>query len=189
MKESFLRQQTEGYNRISESYSGARVRSFTTAGKATVFLSHNHNDRELVLRIKYLLEKLDAKAYIDWLDSEMPKFTNYVTAERLKKKINTCNKFILIATNAAIESKWCNWELGLGDALKYANNRLAIFPIEPDDSDWKGKEYLNIYPTIVYRDGRTKYTNGQTISEGYYFRNTDKNGKHVLTSLVDWLNE
>lgn len=135
------------------------------------------------------MEKLDTKVYIDWLDSEMPEFTNAKTAREQKKKIHICNKFILIATDAAIESKWCNWELGIGDALKQANNKLAIFPVEPDNTEWKGKEYLNIYPTIVYRDGRTKYSSGQIISEGYYFRDINKDGKYVLTPLVKWLNE
>lgn len=186
MKESLLLQKTQDYNHISESYSRSRVRSFSKAENATVFLSHNHNDRELVLRIKYLLEELDAKVYIDWLDSEMPEFTNATTAKELKKKINTCDKFILIASNAAIESKWCNWELGQGDALKYESKKLALFPVEPDNSEWKGTEYLKIYPTIVYRNGKTKCSNGSIIDEGYYFQ-ISKNGKLFLTPLVKWL--
>lgn len=46
----------------------------------------------------------------------MPKVTSAETATRIKDRISRCDKFILLATNGAIDSKWCNWELGFGDA-------------------------------------------------------------------------
>lgn len=49
----------------------------------------------------------------------MPQVTSGETAIRIKDRIDKCDKFILLATDKAVESKWCNWELGYGDAKKY----------------------------------------------------------------------
>lgn len=46
----------------------------------------------------------------------MPQVTSGETAIRIKDRIDKCDKFILLATDKAVESKWCNWELGYGDA-------------------------------------------------------------------------
>lgn len=69
------------------------------------------------------------KVYIDSQDPSMPKKTFGETAKRIKERFEKCDKFILLATNGAIESKWCNWELGYGDAKKYKRN-MVLFPIK-----------------------------------------------------------
>ena len=79
----------------------------------------------------------------------MPSVTSGETAERIKNKIRNCKKFILIATEAAIASKWCNWELGYGDAFRFPND-IAIMPIkESRDRIFTGSEYLQIYPIVT----------------------------------------
>ena len=55
----------------------------------------------------------------------MPNQTSGETALRIKEIIKRCNKFVLLATDNAIESYWCNWELGIGDTYKYIKN-IAI---------------------------------------------------------------
>ena len=55
----------------------------------------------------------------------------------------------MLATEDAIASKWCNWELGFGDAEKYLTNKIAIFPIKKIGKDFSGNEYLKIYPHIL----------------------------------------
>ncbi len=91
--------------------------------------------------------KLGIRVYVDWMDEEMPAITSGTTATKIKEKIKNNQKFILLATNQAINSKWCNWELGLGDAEKYLWG-IALFPIAENSGDWKGNEYLQIYPRI-----------------------------------------
>ena len=59
-------------------------------------------DEEL---IGLLERKYNIKAYIDSLDKSMPKKTSGETASKIKQRINRCNKFILLATNGAVESK------------------------------------------------------------------------------------
>lgn len=75
-------------------------------------------------------KQYDVKVYIDSQDPSMPKITTATTAANLKARIKKCDKFILLATNAAIDSKWCNWELGYGDAQKFKAH-IALFPLKP----------------------------------------------------------
>jgi hypothetical protein len=119
----------------------------TKVGKITVFLSHKHDElRELDSAVTFL-RKHGVNIYVDWLDGGMPKYTSGKTAVRIKEKIRENNKFILLATEASINSKWCNWELGFGDSLKYLGN-IAILPVKDDNREFTGNEYLQIYPRI-----------------------------------------
>lgn len=162
-----------------ESY---RVDSKTN--KTTIFLSHKHddNDENLFNAIEFLND-FGVSVYVDWLDERMPKVTSGETATKIKDKIKQNDKFILLATEEAINSKWCNWELGLGDAAKYEKN-IALLPVKKDNRDYTGSEYLNIYPYIDYQNGLNHYKNGSFIPEGYYIYYPDSN---TITALKDWL--
>ena len=99
--------------------------------KTTVFISHKHDDLEALKGLLGYLERyFNVKVYIDSKDPSMPKVTSAKTAENIKARIKQCDKFILLATNGAVESKWCNWELGYGDAHKFRSH-IALFPLKP----------------------------------------------------------
>lgn len=155
--------------------------------KVKVFLSHKHDELEILDGAISFLKKEGIDVYVDWLDEGMPKETSGITASRIKAKILENDKFIFLATELAINSKWCNWELGLGDAAKYIDN-IVILPVEKDAQSYSGVEYLEIYPHIVYRDGTTKYSSGNIIPAGYYVLYPAVNGAHTIISLSDWLN-
>jgi hypothetical protein len=155
-------------DRITEAKNDNRYLAVTT-----IFLSHSHDDKEEVKKAVVFLRSIGVRVYIDWLDSSMPPFTSAETADKIKKKIKECNKFILLATNNAITSRWCNWELGFGDAQKYIN-KIALFPLAENSSTWSGTEYLRIYPRIEESD----YT-----SE--YYKVIYPDGKEI--SVMDWL--
>lgn len=157
-------------------------------GKVTVFLSHKHDEVEELDGAISLLKILGVEVYVDWQDKEMPKNTNGATARIIKRKIRDNKKFILLATEAAIASKWCNWELGYGDSQKYQEH-IAIFPIRNTyDPEFSGSEYLAIYPAIEYRDGTTKRVSGETIPKGYYvFAPPNQEGTRSFESLENWL--
>lgn len=92
--------------------------------------------------------------------------------------------------NDEIESKWCNWELGFGDANKYKGN-IALFPMKgKGESDYlyKGNEYMSIHPHIVYFYGTEKYKSGAYIERGYYVREEQADGSSTITLLKKWLN-
>lgn len=178
------------YSNISLNESRAEVSEILhyASAKTTVFISHKHDELDdLKGVIGFLQNKYNVKAYIDSQDPSMPKVTSAETATRIKDRISRCDKFILLATNGAIDSKWCNWELGFGDAKKY-NKHIALFPMKPEgtyDRNYKGNEYMRIYPYIVYYDGTEKYNGGAPIAKGYYVREETKNGNSI-TPLNEW---
>lgn len=139
----------------------------------TVFLSHKHNENEVLKEVVVLLSNLKVEVYLDWEDEEMPEKTSGATAIKIKDKIKSNKKFILLATEKAIESKWCNWELGYGDSHKYSDN-IAIMPIIENDGSWPGNEYLQIYPIIK--------TNYRYSTGDYYVEFQNKK-----ISLEEWL--
>jgi len=159
--------------------------------KPTVFLSHKHEDLTDLRGLIGILEDLGAKVYIDSMDNKMPEQTCGDTAKRIKEVIKFCDKFILLGTTKAIESYWCNWELGIGDTHKY-NQHIALLPMKEESQyswEYKGNEYLQIYPQIDYRDGTTNYQSGARIAEGYYIANpVNKENVTVITPLREWLN-
>ena len=161
-----------------------------TSAKTTVFLSHKHDDLEdLKDLIGFLENEFDVETYIDSMDKNMPSKTCGETATRIKHIIKSCDKFILLATDRAVESKWCNWELGFGDAHKFRQN-IAILPVKESgvsEKDYKGHEYMSIYPLILYYDGTEQYTDGRTVPKGYYYGYLNEEGVRVITPLVDWL--
>jgi len=138
--------------------------------KTTVFISHKHDDLEDLKGVLGFLEmQYSVKVYIDSRDSSMPAVTSAETGTTFKKRIEQCDKFILLATNGAIESKWCNWELGFGDAKRFGEH-IALFPMKPEgthDVLYKGNEYFSIYPYIRYSDGTEYYTDGRPVDRGY----------------------
>jgi len=192
MANYFTSGQFDLYKTTSLSTARSDPASYYTADrKITVFISHKHEDlNDLMGVIGFLEKQYNVRCYIDGLDQTMPKVTSAETAEKLKNRIKTCNKFILLATTKAIESKWCNWELGYGDSQKYKSDSLAIFPIKMKSelsTDFKGNEYMDIYPTVVYRDGTTKYADGTVIEKAYYVRTKNQKGSYTLTPLYQWL--
>ena len=161
------------------------------SSKTTVFISHRHDDLEdLQGVLGFLEDEYQVKVYIDSKDSSMPITTSAETAINLKDRIRKCDRFILLATNGAIESKWCNWELGFGDANKFPDH-IAIFPFKPRgayDYQYKGSEYMRIYPYIKFSDGSEEYSNGEKITRGYYVVTPQKE-KKIYCSLKQWLSK
>ena len=196
MKKIFERGSFSNYRITDSQLSEARAetRSFSEGGRIssqrTIFLSHKHSDLEdLKDIIGFLRQQYKVDVYIDSMDANMPKKTSGETALRIKNIIQKSDRFILLATDAAIESKWCNWELGFGDALKY-RDKIALFPIKEAgsyDFQYKGNEYMQIYPFIAYYDGTEAYDDGTPIERGYYVCYYDETGTLILNKLINWL--
>ncbi len=157
-------------------------------GKITIFLSHKHDEREALDSAISFLKNFGVEVYVDWLDDGMPKLTSGKTAKRIKEKIKENRKFVFLATEGAINSKWCNWELGYGDSHKFIDN-IAIFPIRNENVTFSGTEYLNIYPRIEYiEEGTVLRQIGGYFSAGYYVVTPIIEGESIFyTKLEDWL--
>ena len=162
-------------------------RSESRYGKVTIFLSHKHDENEELDAAVSLLKRFGVNIYVDWQDGGMPTKTSGETAKRIKSKVKECKKFIFLATEGAISSRWCNWELGFGDSQRFMDN-LAIFPIKNDyQSGFSGSEYLNIYSAIEHLEG-SKTVGGTEIPKGWYVMNpADENGHRSFTPIRTWL--
>jgi|GEM_PF-2919282 len=106
----------------------------TDSTQVRIFLSHSHADiadlsHEDVEAVRILLTGHGVDVYIDSEDAAMPGITSSETASILKKRICSCDKFILLATVNARKSKWVPWELGFADEAKGMHN-VAIFPLQ-----------------------------------------------------------
>jgi hypothetical protein len=175
---------------LNESMIFDSVTAFSS--KPTIFLSHKHDDLKDLQGVMGALKDLGAKVYIDSMDNKMPNHTSGETALRIKEIIKYCDKFIILATDKAIESYWCNWELGIGDIHKYVEH-IAILPMKEKgegDYKYKGNEYLQIYPSIDYENGTGTYKDGSRISAGYYVSTPPikKGATRTITPLKDWIN-
>ena len=132
----------------------------SVAGKNTIFLSHSHQDADMIVAAINFLLTLGASVYVDWLDSSMPKTTSGETATKIKAKIVECDRFVVLLSENSRDSKWVPWELGFADGVKEIQH-IAIFPIRRNqytyDSAFQGLEYMTLYPVI--QEGTLKLTN------------------------------
>lgn len=186
----FTESQLKGYRRSTKGYVSLNesLRSFKNESKSLktkIFLSHKHDELEQLEGAISFLKDNGVEVYVDWLDEGMPKNTCGLTAKRIKEKINENDKFIFLASEGAINSKWCNWELGHGDAAKYINN-IAILPIKKDYSDFTGTEYLEIYP-YIFNIEYHQFFKGYYRNKGVYVVFPSINGNDKIMSLADWL--
>lgn len=119
--------------------------------KRTVFLSHSHDDNDIVLSVIKFFLTIGICVYVDWLDPSMPRITSSGTATKIKEKIVQCERFVVLLSENSKESKWVPWELGFADAKK-DNDKIAIFPVKrssyTSDSDFDGLEYMQLYRKI-----------------------------------------
>jgi len=159
--------------RIDEvSLSGTQERLRKSLYSKKIFLSHSHLDRDLVESARFLLAEHGVQeVYIDWKDLNMPNITSPETAEQLKNHISDSNKFIMLASENAINSRWVPWELGYADSAKGISN-IAIFPVKNDyDRDWQRVEYLGIYHVIMITDSNELAVFPPGNTKGWHLKN------------------
>lgn len=153
-------------------------RNFDINKKYDLFISHSFLDKELVEVLYKMFEECGYIVYIDWKEEKMQDRNNVsaITAKILKTRIDNCSSLAYIATKNITNSKWCPWELGYGDGKK---GRAAILPIlEEENNEYKGQEYLGIYPYIDYNSA----TNGK-----YEFWVNDPENKNRYNTLREWI--
>ncbi|MBK6263690.1 toll/interleukin-1 receptor domain-containing protein [Marivirga sp. S37H4] len=178
--------QNAGFSGLKGFVNENRIFSKSTS-VTSIFLSHSHLDKDKVEQAKIFFEHLGISIYVDWMDGTMPERTNKVTANKIKSKITENEKFILLATNRAVSSKWCNWEVGIGDTYKLSKDNIAILGLADNNRHWTGNEYLQIYPSIEYQDGTKKTNTGTYISKGYYVLYPSEDNSRRFITLEQWL--
>lgn len=155
--------------------------SFSHQKNYDIFISHSFLDKKLISALASLFEEDNLSVYIDWVqDPYLDR--NHVTlktAELVKDRIKQCKSLAYISTQNVTSSKWCPWELGVGDGIH--NGKACILPIlEEDGENFKGQEYLGLYPYIDYAS-----------TQGYntkHFWVTDPQNTNKYVLLKDWIN-
>ena len=151
----------------------------------TVFLSHAHEDLKYTFSVARFLKKAyNVNVYIDAFDPLMPSTTNANTADKLIKKIKSADRFIFVGTENSFTSKWCNWELGLGDS-KSLRGHLAFLVMSDQNAkmgNFSENEYVGLYPFIWDKSMCGIESNKDVLYVGYH--GLDNN---TYVPLKDWL--
>ncbi|NTS41917.1 toll/interleukin-1 receptor domain-containing protein [Flavisolibacter sp. BT320] len=147
--DKFLRTESRKFGREELERRVENKKPFTQGRRPdkSIFLCHSHLDKTIVLKVGLLFDKVDLEIYVDWMDSSLPPITDKQTAATIKNKIERCKKFLFVATVNSLQSRWCNWELGLAYSLK-KESEIAILPIESKTKRWRGYEYLRLFPEM-----------------------------------------
>lgn len=115
-----------------------------------VFISHSFLDQDLILTLVSLFNDCGYSVYVDWInDSALDRSNvNKKTAKLVKERIAQSKCLAYVVTSNTSKSKWCPWELGVADG--FLKGRASILPILDQSTNFKGQEYLGIYPHIDY---------------------------------------
>lgn len=168
---------SRGKEEIEKAIEEKRSTEKDSKKRKSIFLCHSHLDKTIVTKIALLFDKVDFHIYIDWMDEGMPKVTDKNTASMIRDKIQHCHKFLFLATSRGLQSKWCDWELGIAYSLK-DENEIAILPIESYTGRWDGSEYMKLYPVMTF---------DHTDLEMVNIDNVKIQGDRKKTSLQEWL--
>ena len=171
LNESLLREKSKLFKKKYESLSFEYLVESENQAQITVFLSHSHKDKELVEGFIELLAEQGVYVYVDWNDSSMPRITNGETARRIKERIRELQLFFFLATENALNSKWCPWELGVADSLKSWED-ILIIPVADPSGQFKGNEYLQVYKHLELTFEGKAYVippGSISVGQGYIF--------------------
>ena len=99
----------------------------------------------------------------------MPSSPNSETANKIKVRIKELDWFIFLATKNSLESKWCPWEIGYADGVKYYDD-IVILPTYDAFGRFYGNEYLRLYRSIQFSEIYTQIAECRTPGIGYSTR-------------------
>lgn len=164
-KEVRLRKNRKGKKRYSDRLFAAKIESpsellshiynsqLEKQKNYDLFLSHSSNDKELLIRIKSILNSLNFNVYVDWInDKESLKrsLTNTDTAQVIIERLKSSNGLMFIYTEDSLNSLWTPWEIGYFHSLK---GKICIYyPHDVDENNIPA--YINMYPKAKMIDDR-----------------------------------
>lgn len=125
------------------------ARAFDAALSYDVFLSHSFDDADAIYGVKRMIEALNLRVYVDWIDDpELDRSKVTVkTAAVLRERMKACSSLVYAHSANSTNSLWMPWELGYFDGIK--PQQVWVLPlVSRDDSEFKGQEYLGLYPPV-----------------------------------------
>lgn len=114
-----------------------------------VFLSHSSAEPErILLGIFSMLKDRGLSVYVDkYTDPDLsPDRVTSKTAKVLRNRMRQSNVLLYVYSRHSKQSRWMPWELGFFDGLK---GKVGVIPVTRNqEEDFKGEEYLNLYPYV-----------------------------------------
>jgi hypothetical protein len=126
-----------------------QARAFDAALTYDVFLSHSFHDADAIYGVKRMIEALNLRVYVDWIDDPAlgrGKVT-VKTAAVLRERMKACSSLVFAHSPNSSNSVWMPWELGYFDGIK--PQQVWILPlVTKEDGEFNGQEYLGLYPPV-----------------------------------------
>jgi hypothetical protein len=129
-----------------------RTKSFLSAKRFDIFLSHAFEDARDILTLYDALTMVGYEVFVDWIadpDTDRAEVTKD-TAQGLRAVMQRCDSLLFAVSCHSGESKWMPWELGYSDGL---HGKVAILPITDDETVLEtytaDQEYLRLYPYVT----------------------------------------
>ena len=85
-----------------------------------IFLSHAHEDAEVIAGVRILIEQEGLSVYVDWIEDPQADRSQVTprTADILRQRMDHCRFLVFATSKASPDSKWMPWELGYFDGLR-----------------------------------------------------------------------
>ncbi len=121
----------------------------TKISKVPLWISYQPGQLEELDSAINFLKGFGVLIYANWFDSNnSSNRKSALDSQKIKEQqIKQNGKFIFLATEEAIHSKECKWELQCADTQKTID-QIAILPVRKDYTDYGGATYLKKYPYI-----------------------------------------
>ena len=106
------------------------------ADKKNIFISHVHEDDELLPKLKDLVSRSGMEVRDGSINSEKPndaKNEEYIKREILAPRINWASTLVVLITHDTADSWWVNWEIE--HAVEQGKNVVGVFAQGATDAD------------------------------------------------------
>ena len=128
-----------------------------------VFISHNSQDEEKIIKFYKKLNQYGYVAYIDWVNDKFDlkrQWCNASTVQVIKERIKQSKVFVIFLSKSTLKSQWCPWELGYADAF---GKKICIF--QYDYNTENVPQFYEEYPR-VYIDDKIWIEEGERVEFG-----------------------
>lgn len=106
------------------------------ADKKNIFISHVHEDDDLLPKLKDLISKAGMEVRDGSINSDKPNNANnpdYIKKKYLKPHIDWASTLVVLITHDTAQSEWVNWEIQY--AIEQGKHVVGVFAQGATDAD------------------------------------------------------
>lgn len=104
--------------------------------KKNIFISHVHEDDDLLPKLKDLISKAGMKVRDGSINSDKPNNANnpdYIKEKYLRPRIGWASTLVVLITHDTAQSDWVNWEIKY--AIEHGKNVVGVYARGATDAD------------------------------------------------------